>query len=181
MEYIEKIFKKSGWISLFKSIIFVILGLILIFKPEETVQAIAYALGGIFILAGIYKIINYYLSKGKYNFYDYDLAYGLAACLIGIIAIICNTKISAVFRIIIGIWIIYSSFIRLDLSVKLKNLDSNIWIYSLILSITMLICGLYVIMNSGAIIVTLGAIVIIYAIIDIIEDIIFIRNVKQIF
>ena len=181
MEYIEKIFKKSGWISILESLIIAALGVILICKPEGTVKVIACILGSIFILAGIYKIINYISSKGRYNFYDYDLSYGLVACIIGIITIAYSSAIGSIFRIIIGIWIIYSSFIRMDLSVKFKTLDSKVWIYSLILAIIMFACGIYITVNSGAIIVTIGVMMIVYSIIDIIEDIIFIKNVKEIF
>ncbi|HJJ09721.1 MAG TPA: DUF308 domain-containing protein [Clostridiaceae bacterium] len=181
MNYIEKIFKKSGLISILESLIIALLGIILIIEPEGTLEFITCSLGVIFILAGLYKIINYFLSKGKYNFYDYDLAYGLVACIIGIITIICGAAISSVFRIIIGIWIIYSAFIRIDLSVKFKAVNSNAWIFSLILSILMFICGLYVTINSGAILVTVGTIMVVYSIIDIIEAIIFMKNIKEIF
>ena len=40
---------------------------------------------------------------------------------------------------------------------------------------------MYVTMNSGAVVVTIGVMIIISSIIDIIEDIIFIKNVKEIF
>ena len=50
MEYIEKIFKKTGWISILESVIFAILGAIVIWKPEGTVKAISFILGIIFIL-----------------------------------------------------------------------------------------------------------------------------------
>lgn len=181
MEYIKKIFKKTGWISILESIIFIILGAIIVWKPEETVKLISCILGIIFIASGIYKIINYISAKGKYDFYNYDLIYGLMACILGIVTIAYSNAIGSIFRIIIGIWIIYSSFIRMNLSIKLKALNLNIWIYSLILAIIMFICGLYITMNSGAIIVTIGIMMIVYSIIDIIEEIIFMKNVKEIF
>lgn len=181
MDYVEKIFKKSGLISILKSLIIALLGFILIIEPKGTLKFITGSLGIIFILTGLYKIINYFLSKGKYNFYDYNLAYGLISCIIGIITITCGSAISSVFRVIIGIWIIYSAFIRIDLSVKFKTLNSNAWILSLILSILMFICGLYITINSGAIFVTVGTIMVVSSIIDIIEDIIFMKNIKEIF
>ena len=181
MEYIEKLFKKSRWVSIIESLIFALLGIILICKPEGTLKFITFILGTIFILTGIYKIINYFVSKGRYNFYDYDLAYGLVACIIGIITIFFSSTIGSIFRIIIGLWIIYSSFIRMNLSTKLKTLNTTIWICSLLLSIIMFLCGLYITVNSGAIIVTIGIMMIIYSVIDIIEDIIFMKNIKDIF
>lgn len=181
MEFIEKIFKKTGWISIFESIIFAILGAIMIWKPEGTVKVISYILGAIFMIVGIFKIINYFSAKGKYNFYNYNLVYGLIACILGIVTIAFSNTIGSIFRVIIGMWIIYSSFLRMGLSVNLKSLKIDIWIYSLILAIMMFICGLYITMNSGAVIITIGIMMIITSVIDIIEDIIFMKNIKEIF
>ena len=41
------------------------------------------------------------------------------------------------------------------------------------------ICGIFVICNSGAVIVTLGVVVVIYSVLDIIESIMFLRNVNK--
>lgn len=181
LEYIEKIFKKSGWISILESVIFAIIGAILVWKPEGTVKLISYILGAIFIIIGVGKSINYLSTKGKYDLYNHDLIYRLMAIIIGIVTMIYSSTIGSIFRIIIGIWIIYSSFIRMSLSVKLRSLKLNVWIYSLILAVLMFICGLYITMNSGAVIVTIGIMIIVYSVIDIIEDIIFMRNVKELF
>lgn len=181
MEYLEKVFKKTGWISILESAIFGILGAILIWNPNVIVKVIAYILGAIFIVVGLGKIINYFASKGKYDFYNYDLIYGVIATVIGIISISYSSAISSVFRIIIGIWILYSSLIRLNLSIKLRTMNVKAWIYSLILAIIMFIGGLYIILNSGAIVTTIGIMMIVYAVIDIIEDVIFMKNVKEIF
>ena len=156
MEYLQKILKKSGWVSLIESLIFAILGIILIAKPEETVKVISYILGACFIIIGIYKIINYIQMQGKNDLYNYHLIYG-----------------------IIGIWIIYTAAVRASSSFKLRRINSNIWIYTLILSIVMLICGLYIILNTGTIIVTIGVIMVIYAVIDIIENLIFLKHVND--
>lgn len=180
MEYLQKILKKSGYASIVESIIFAILGIVLIIKPEETVKLISYILGVGFILVGIYKIINYIQMKGKDDLYNYNLIYGVMAIVIGLIAIIYSSTIGAIFRIIVGIWIIYSSVVRASASLKLRTLKSNIWIYTLIISILMFICGLYIALNEGTIVVTIGILMLVYAVMDIIENIIFLRNVKKI-
>ena len=69
----------------------------------------------------------------------------------------------------------------MNLSLELKKIQSSVWISGLVLSIIMLICGLYVIMNSGAVVVTIGIIMTISSIIDLIENIIFMKNVKELF
>lgn len=181
MDYLQKLFKKTGWISIIESLIFAILGIILVWKPVETIKVISYVLGTIFMLIGLFKSVNYFISKGKYDFYNYDLIFGLMAIVIGIITIIYTDTIGTIFRIIIGIWIIYSSLIRINLSMKLKKRNISVWSYSLILAIIMFAGGLYISLNSGSVIVTIGIIMIIYSVIDIIENVIFMRNVKEIF
>ena len=40
MESLKKIFKKTGWVSILESLIFAILGIVLVCKPEGTVKFI---------------------------------------------------------------------------------------------------------------------------------------------
>lgn len=179
MEYLEKVLKKTGVTSLVTSIIFAILGIILIANPEGTIKFIAIILGVIFGLVGLYKIVNYIENKGKYDFYNNDIAYGVIAIVLGIVTICYSTQIGAIFRIIIGLWIVYSAILRINLSIKLKTIASNVWIYSLIIALIMAFCGIFIICNSGAVIVTLGIVVVIYSVLDAIESIMFLNNVSK--
>ena len=138
MEYLEKVLKKTGVTSLVTSIIFAILGIILIANPEGTIKFIAIILGVLFGLVGLYKIVNYIENKGKYDFYNNDIAYGVIAIVLGIVTICYSTQIGAIFRIIIGLWIVYSAILRINLSIKLKTIASNVWIYSLIIALVII-------------------------------------------
>ena len=179
MEYLEKVLKKTGVTSLVTSIIFAILGIILIANPEGTIKFIAIILGVLFGLVGLYKIVNYIENKGKYDFYNNDIAYGVIAIVLGIVTICYSTQIGAIFRIIIGLWIVYSAILHINLSIKLKTIASNVWIYSLIIALIMAFCGIFIIYNSGAVIVTLGIVVVIYSVLDAIESIMFLNNVSK--
>lgn len=182
MDYLQKILKKSGWISILISAIFAILGIILIWKPEETIKVISYVLGGIFIVIGLARIIAYITAKGKSDFYNLDIVFGILAIILGIVTIIYSNMIATFLNLIVGVWIVYSALVRLNVSIKLKNkVNNRAWLYTLILAIIMLICGLYVIFNSTAIIAAIGIAFFIYSIIDIIEQIIFMVNIKDIF
>lgn len=180
MEYFTKIMKKTGWGSLLTSIIFAILGIVLIVNPQGTLKVVAYVFGAIFMLIGIYKIISYFVAKGKYDFFNYDLAFGIIAIIIGLATIVYMKQIGTVLRVIIGIWIIYSAIIRINLSAKLKMVDSRMWASCLILAILMLIAGLYILFTPNTILVTIGIVILIYSILDIMESIIFLVNIKNI-
>lgn len=179
MQYLKDLLKKSGWMSIAESLVFAILGIILIWQKDAIMSMIAYILGVVFILLGIIKVINYVQTKSKSDLYNYELVYGIMAVIIGIVIMVYSSTISKIFGIIIGMWIVYSSVVRASSALKLKQIKSNIWIYSLVIAVIMLICGLVVIFNTGAIPATIGAIMITYAVLDIIENVIFINNVKK--
>lgn len=178
MEYLKNLLKKTGWVSIVESIIFAILGIILACKPSGVMAIICYILGAIFIAIGVIKILNYVQTKGKSSLFDYELLYGIMSVIIGIVIIVHGDILSTIFGIIVGVWIVYSSIIRGFAALKLRQLQSNIWIYSLVIAAIMLLCGLYVIFDVGALVTTIGIIMIIYAVMDIIENIIFIKNIK---
>ena len=180
MEYFTKIMKKTGWGSLLTSIIFAIIGIVLIINPEGTIKTVAYTLGTIFILIGAYKIISYVKNKGKYDFFNLDMTFGIIAIIIGLITIVYIKQIGTIFRIIIGVWIIYSAIMRINLASKLKILDSRTWISYLALAILMFICGVYILFTANAILVTIGGIILVYSILEILESIIFLININNI-
>lgn len=180
MEYLGKILKKTGWSSIITSTVFAIIGIVLIASPEATITIISTILGITLALIGGYKIIDYLKHKGQYNSYSYDLAYGIIAIILGIVAIVYHQEIGTIFRILIGLWIIYSSVIRITLSLSLRATKSKIWIYSLVIALIMLACGIYTISNAGTIVMAVGIVILIYSILDIIEGIIFLKNLKKI-
>ena len=176
----EKFLKKAGWTSVLTSIIFAIIGLIMIFFPDTTMKFISTILGAFFIIIGILKVISYFASKGNSTFFSNDIAWGLIAIVIGLVTIVYSNTIESIFRIMIGIWIIYSGFTRFTLSFRLKDVNTKLWAVVLTFAVLMVIGGLYVTFYPGALILTLGVIVLIYAIMDLIESFIFMKNMKDV-
>ena len=175
----KSILKKSGWIDILMSIVFMGIGIFMIIKTDSAVKVISYIIGSIFIINGIVRIIDYFVAKGDYDFYNYDFVYGLIAIILGIITITCSNLIGYIFRIMIGSWIIYSGLVRMSLSLKLRKVNISIWSIALILAILMIVTGGYIILEKGVIVLTLGIITVIYSVTDLIESIIFMRYVNK--
>ena len=172
-------FKKSGYADILASIIFAVIGIFMIVETNSATKIISYIIGGIFIVAGIIKIMDYLILKKEYSFYNYDIIYGIVAIFIGIFTIICSGLIESMFRIAIGGWIIYNGILRIYLSFKLYEAKLNIWITSLILSIIMTIGGIYMLLTNGALILTIGIFVLVYSVMNLVESIIFIKYVEE--
>ena len=167
----------SGWVDILVSIIFAIIGIFMITKTDVAMNIISYILQGIFISIGIMKSIDYFLSKEKYDFPGRDLVY--VAIIIGLVAIFCSGLMESMFRIIIACWIIYSGLVRLTMSLKLHTVQINMWKVSLLLSIVIIVGGIYILFKRGALVQTIGIIMLVYSISDLIESIIFVKNVDK--
>ena len=172
-------FKRAGIISIITSIIFAILGFIMIKNPEGTINVISKVIGLIILLIGIEKIINYLLFNGNGDLFNYDLIYGIIAIIIGVLIMVYSSVFANIVGIVIGIWIAYEAAIKMLLSLKLKNAGVSSWLVMLALSAITLLAGVFIVFNQSSIIVATGIVMIIYAVIDLIDEIIFIHNVDK--
>lgn len=175
----ENFLKKNVISSIISSLIFLILGVIIVCNPATILTVIAYILGGVFLILGAIKIIGALLNKNNLKMYSNDIIIGIIAVALGIFVITCSNTIGSFFRIIIGIWIIYNALTNIVYSFKLKNVDLSIWPILFIMSVIMLVAGIYVAVNPGTIITTIGIVVIIYSVIDLIESTIIYGNINK--
>ena len=172
----KKFLKKSGWTDIIISLIFIIFGIMLISRPEAIVSAISFILGGIFVVMGFLKIIDYY-SNGKQD--NYLIALAVVMLIVGFIIMFFADIILSVFRILIAIWIIYSGIMNLQTAIVWKDYKSRLWLLTLLLAVVTIIVGIYILVNTGAIMQTIGIAILIYGIVDIIEGFIFIKKVDN--
>lgn len=172
----EKFLKKSSWTDIVISLIFILFGCLLISRPEAIMSGISILLGGICVVIGVLKGIDYFASDKQDN---YLLAIAIVAIIAGIIIMFCADIILSVFRIVIAIWIIYSGIMNLQTTIVWKDYKSRLWLTTLVLSIAMIISGVYILVNNGAVLQIIGGVVIAYGIIDIIESVIFIKKIDN--
>lgn len=169
----KEILTKNVVLNLFISLVFAVLSIFLINSPEVTIKTLTIILGVVILAIGVIKGILY-LKRGtdEKEPINVNLLECVVLIIFGISIISFNSFVSTMFRIMIAIWIIYTSIERIVLAIKLKNFEYNLWYIIFISAMLMLICGLYVMFNAGAIIVTIGIVFLIYCIIDIIESIV---------
>lgn len=172
--------KKSAWLAAIESIVIMVLGIMFVVWPDGIVNVIANILGAIFIVSGIYQIINYFVVKGQNDFFNNGLLSGVVFLLIGIAVIVIGEDIANIFRVIIGIWMVYESLVRVNAAIKLHSADIKIWRYILCIALVMLALGLFVTFNTGAVVQLVGGIMIATGIIGIIGDTMFIQQVNTV-
>lgn len=172
----EKILKKSSWTDIIVSLLFILFGTMLVARPESIMSIVSVLLGAICIVMGLLKGVDYFAS-GKSD--NYLLALAIVAVIAGIIIMFCAEIIVSVFRILIAIWIIYSGIMNLQTTIVWKDYKSRLWLITLLLAICMIIAGIYILMNNGAMLQIVGGIIIVYGIFDIVESMIFIKKIEN--
>lgn len=172
----QKFLKRSSWTDIIISIIFVLFGVLLIAKPEQTVGAISIMLGVVFIIMGVLKLIEYYTSEDKE---DYLLTIALITVILGVIVLFASDLIISFFRIILGIWIIVTGVMDLQIILTWKQVKSPYWTVTLLFSLLMILAGIVVVISKDIILTTLGVIIVVYGLLDIADRVIFIKKIND--
>lgn len=168
--------KQSAWTAIFESLIILILGILFVAWPDTMNQAIAYVAGAFFLIKGGFQIVTYFMEKGQKDYFNNNLLYGVISIVIGIAAFIVGKDIANIFRIIVGIWLIYESLVRINAAMKLHTAGVPIWKYVLILALSILVLGIFVTFNDVATII--GWMMIVAGLIGIVSDVMFIQHIN---
>lgn len=180
IEQVGSDLKKSAWGAVIESLALIILGILFIVLQDVMVQIIAYIVGVFFIVKGGFQIVNYFIEKGQNDFFNNKLLAGVVSVLIGVAVLVIGDDIAHVFRVIIGIIIIYESLVRINTAIKLATAKIDVWKYILILALCMLVVGIFITFYEGAIITLIGWMMILTGVIGIVGDIMFIQHVNTI-
>ena len=172
--------KKLAWSAVMESLALIILGVLFIVLQDTIVKILAYLIGVFFLVKGGFQIISYYMEKGQNDLFNNGLLSGVISVLIGVALLLVGEDIANVFRVVIGVIIIYESLVRINTASKLSVAKINAWKYILVVALIMLVIGIFVTFNSGAVITLVGWMMIISGIIGIVGDTVFIQYVNKV-
>lgn len=173
MKDVKKSLNRLWWNSILTSLIFIIVGILLIIKPEEIITIISMIVGIGIIIIGIFAFIKY-LKYKTLNGYGFDLVYGIICIIAGTLLVLNPKAVASVLPLILGVWMLINGIFKIQYVLELRNYDRKFWIWSIILTILTLGCGILFIFNpfKGAKIITqiLGGTIVAYAIMDIVNS-----------
>lgn len=154
--------------SLIYAIFFLVIGVILYTNTANISSFISLIVGTALIAIGTVKLISYDRFKTKFQVINTnDLISGIIFIILGLISIIFYGAIITTLRIIMGSFIVYSGILRLISFLKLRKYSKGIFKWTLLVSILMICCGLYVLFTPNLILKTIALFIIIYSIIEI--------------
>ena len=180
VEQVGSDIKKSAWSAIIESLGIMILGILFIIWPDTMIKILAYLVGAFFIVKGGFQVINYYMQKGQNDFFNNNLLSGVVSILIGIAALVIGEDIAGIFRVIVGVIVIYESLVRINTATKLASVGISDWKYLLIVALIMLVLGIFITFNTGAVVALIGGMMAATGVVGIIGDIMFIQHVNKI-
>ena len=71
----KEMIKRTAVVSIITSLIFAVLGIVMITNPEAAIEIVAAVFGITVIVIGAEKIISYFVMKGNQDFFNYELIY----------------------------------------------------------------------------------------------------------
>ncbi len=180
MATILKKLKQDNYEAMFVSLMTIIVGIIMIIYSTNILNIISYLMGGILIINGLLKIFYYFKYEGKYNIFNYDLSFGILNIILGIFCFIFKSELQSIFRLIIGLIVIYEGILNITLATKILYVNKPAGLISILLSLLMILSGGLIVLVKGIVIETIGYILVLFAIMNIIECLIFHKNLNKI-
>ena len=161
--------------SILISSLLIILGIFLLVSPMKSLEVAVIFFAAIMIVNGISSFISYFMLPNEERLFSLDLVTGIVTTLTGSLIYLYRMDLINVFPVILGIWIIVSNLIKMQLSINLSAIAGSNWFLLLITQILMIILGVVLITNPFSSLIALttlaGSFLIIAEVASLIESI----------
>ena len=179
MEVLKKL-KRSAY---FVSIVYIIMGLIMLLNPLFVRSAVNYIMGIIAILYGLVYTIGIYQKKDTEFYSKFDLLGGILCISFGFFLIVNHDILLSLIPFCSGVILFMDAITLIIRSFNLKKFGFNRWYINLIIGIIFLVFSIYIIVNAKNItdllIRIIGGFLITDAVIDFIITIILSKRTEQ--
>ena len=140
-----KPFQKAMLIT---SIVYLIVGLVLIIWPDAARQIIIYANGAAALVYGGYRIIDFFARKEHLSgTIQLGVALGIGCLLVGLFLIFKVDLIVTLLAAVIGVAVIIDSVLRLQIALNLRHVGGQYWLVLLITALVTLGFGILLLFN----------------------------------
>ena len=168
--------RRTAWSSTLESILTIVFGVLLVVWQDDIVRIIAYLVGGFLLLKGGFTVASYLFSKEQKKGLNGELVLAIVTFLIGVVIFAVGEQVADVFRVLVGVLIIYEGLIRLDNAMKLRSAGVVNWSAVMAIAIIMLTFGMFLAFFNGAMAFLIGWFLIVTGLIGLFSDVMFMQN-----
>lgn len=178
MEALKK-FKASSYAV---SIVYIIVGLIMLLNPSFISDAVNYVIGILVIVYGVIYSISLYQKKEIEMYGKFDFLAGIICISFGLFLILNPDTLGSLIPFCAGVIILMDAIRFIINSIKLKKLNYRSWIINLIVGLVFLVFAIIIMVKAKDISLLLirfiGAFLIIDAVLDFFTELRFRKNEK---
>lgn len=181
VKYLETQFNSYMIANIMLSILMIILGIILYVNPSIAIKTVSWLIALFFIIQGVLSIYSY-VKKDRITLLGFNLIYGIISIVIGLFVILNPFAIANILTMGLGLWLLVSGGLKINYSVRLKNIKEQSWALTLVVGLISIIFGLMVILNpfSKLIIVeVIGLFLVVYGVIDLTDILLLKKRAKS--
>ena len=161
------------------SILMIFFSIFLIVKPDISVLLFILLFGVLLVISGLGSLFSYFLTEKEDRLFSFDLISGI---LCGVFTIIYRNDLVQVLPIILGLWIIFSSLLKMQVAINFSSFSKS-YLWLLLLEILMIILGVVLITNPfesiKAITTMAGIFLLISEVCSLVESIYILNTVKK--
>lgn len=150
----DNFLKKFKANDLLSSLIFVVIGLVLLIWPGTSTQVVCMVLGGVLLAYGIIQIVLYLFAKEKTLYHQGMLILGIILSVIGAWILLKPEMIIAAVPVIMGIIIVMHGLHNVVQGLQLKGMDYEKWWIAFALGIVTVVLGSILIYNPFSVVNT---------------------------
>ncbi len=165
--------------SLISSIIFFILGGILFTNPDIFVTTISKIVGAALLLIAIVFMITTFINRKTKPFPVITITSIIIIILLSIMFLFFSETVEKIIRIVVGFWILFSGITKLINAIKITNRNKK-FISLIIVSLLLIIIGIYTIVIGDVLLSSIGIILMIYSALDIIGYIFYSKDSEEV-
>lgn len=181
---LENYVRKYAKASILASVLMLIVAILLLVAPSETLDFTIIVFGIIIILDGILHVINYFQGDSAQKIISFELVEGIIEIFSGTFIIMYSEQLMIFLQVIFSVWIILKSLILFQISFKIREIKQSGWICMLVISIIGIILGFIIAFNPFESFITMsmltGIILIIISALEIIDSVVVITKLNKI-
>lgn len=131
-------------------VLYIIIGLVLLFWPGLSVQLICHVVGGAILLYGASRIVRYVSSRKNSTAEAADLVIGILTALVGAFIAMNATFIASILPWMCGLVMFIGSIGKIQTAFALKRAQTSWWKGTMLSAVVTAFLGLTMLMNPFA-------------------------------
>ena len=145
---VAQFFSRIKWTYVIISVFFLVLGILMLVRPDASFTVICRGLGILAAIFGALRVLQYFIRTPQGVGQRYDLAGGLFCLLIAALLILRAREVAAILSVIVGIFILIDSVFRLQVALDAHRTGVTAWGMMMILACISLLLGVLLVFDT---------------------------------